>query len=348
MNAKELLITLSNATGVSGYENERADIILELFKDNCDEANIDKFGNVIGIKNGRGKGKLMFSSHMDEIGLMVASIDEQGFIGVTQIGGFDQRTLLAHEVVVHGKKKIYGVIAVKPPHITTAEEANKAVKLEHLLVDTGYSASEIRKIVSIGDIITINRHAVELKNNRLAGKAMDDNAGIASYAVVFDRLRDFRHDLDLYFVASAQEEVGVRGAQVAAQEIMPDMAIVLEVGFGKSAQNADDGFVMLGEGAELVCGPNINRRMFDRLKGIAKNNGIKYQVTVTPGPSNTDARVIQIVGKGAATALAAVPTKYMHTSVETLCMDDVEALGRLLGEFVISFNGCDVEEFLCL
>ena len=359
MDAKELLISLSNAVGVSGYETERAEIILAFLKEHCDEAKIDKFGNVIGLKRGvlatqssagaatPKAGKLMFSSHMDEIGLMVAGIDEFGFLGVTQIGGFDQRNLLAQEVIVHGKEKISGVIGLKPPHITTSSDAKKAVKLEHLLVDTGFDADEVKALVSIGDIITIDRKVVELKNNRLSGKAMDDNAGIAAYAVLFEKLKSYRHDLDLYFVASAQEEVGARGAQVAAQEIMPDMAIALEVGFGKSAEGANDGDLMLGDGVELVCGPNINRKMFERLRDLAKKNGIKYNVTVTPGMTGTDARSIQITGAGVATALATVPVKYMHTSVETICMDDVEELGRLLGEFIISFNGCDVEEFLC-
>ena len=347
MNAKDLLIKLSNSVGVSGYETERAEIILDYFKDFCDEAWTDKFGNVIGLKKGKGKGKLMFSAHMDEIGLMVVNFDEQGFLGVTQIGGFDQRTLLAHEVVIHGKEKIFGVIGVKPPHITTPEEAKKSVKLEHLLVDTGYDAEEVKEIVSIGDLITINRQVIELKNNRLAGKCIDDTVGVASYAAVFEKLKDFSHDLDLYFVASAQEEVGVRGAQTAAQTILPDMAVVLEVGFGKSEDGSDDGDCILGEGVEMVCGPNINRKMFARLKEVAKKNGIKFQVTVAEGITGTDARIIQITGKGAATAIVTVPTKYMHTSVETICLDDVEAMGRLLGEFVISFNGCDVEEFLC-
>ena len=347
MNAKEFLIKLSNSVGVSGYETERAGIILDFFKEHCDEASIDKFGNVIGLKKGKGKGKLMYSAHMDEIGLMVANIDEQGFLGVTQIGGFDQRTLLAHEVVIHGKKKIYGVIGIKPPHITTPEEAKKSVKLEHLLVDTGYDADEIKELVSIGDVITINRQVIELKNNRLAGKCMDDTAGIASYAVVFERLKDFDHDLDIYFVASAQEEVGVRGAQIAAQTILPDMAIALEVGFGKSAEGSDDGESVLGEGVEITCGPNISLKMFERLKEVSKKNGIKHQINVAPGPTGTDARIIQITGAGTATALLAVPTKYMHTSVETVCMDDIETMGRLLGEFAMSFNGCDLEEFLC-
>ena len=348
MNAKELLIKLCESTGVSGYESERADIILDYLRGRCDEAWTDKFGNVIGLKRGKGKGRLMFSAHMDEIGLMVASIDKQGFVGVTQIGGFDQRTLLAHEVIIHGREKVYGVIGVKPPHITTAEEDKKSARLEDLRVDTGHDAQGLRELVSIGDIITINRKVVELKNNRLAGKCMDDNVGVASYALVLDRLEAFSHDLDVYFVASAQEEVGVRGAQVAAQVIEPDMAIVLEVGFGRSAEGADDGETMLGEGVGIALGPNINRRMFSRLKEVAKKNGIKYQVTVAPGMSGTDARSIQISGKGVATALLEVPTKYMHTSVETICMDDVDMMGRLMAEFVIGFNGQDAEEFLCL
>jgi endoglucanase len=348
LNAKDLLIKLVNSVGVSGYEGERAAIILDFLKERCDEAWIDKFGNVTGLKKGRGKGKLMFAVHMDEIGLMVANFDEQGYIGVTQIGGFDQRTLLAHEVIIHGKEKVYGVICVKPPHITSPEEARKSVKLEHLLIDTGYTADEIKELVSIGDIVTINRQAVELKNNRIAGKCMDDNVGIASYVVALDKLKDFIHDLDVYFVATAQEEVGLRGARTAAQQIEPDMAIALEVGFGKSSEGADDGDSLLGEGVELCCGPNINRRMFERLKETAKKNGIKHQLIVSPGMTGTDARIIQITGKGVATALLSAPTKYMHTSVETVCMDDIESMGRLLAEFIIGFNGCDVEEFLCL
>ena len=348
MSVKEFLIALSNSAGVSGYESERAGIILDFFKGRCDEAWIDKFGNVVGLKKGNGKGRLMFSAHMDEIGLMVTGIDKQGFLGVTQIGGFDQRTLLAHEVVIHGKQKVYGVICVKPPHITTPEEAAKSVKLEHLLIDTGIGEDEVKELVSIGDIVTINRKAVELKNNRLAGKCMDDNAGVASYAAALEKLKGFSHDLDVYFVASAQEEVGLRGAQTAAQALEPDMAIVLEVGFGKSAEGADDGDVMLGEGVEINCGPNIHRKMYARLKETAKKNGIKHQLTVAPGMTGTDARAIQITGKGVATALLAVPTKYMHTSVETVCLDDVDAMGRLMAEFVIGFNGCDTEEFLCL
>jgi len=385
LDVKEFLIKLSNAVGVSGYESERAGIILDFFKERCDEAWIDKFGNVVGLKKGRGgtygcqdrvsdicsgkgsaggkanadnavdtdgncrrRSRLMFSAHMDEIGLMVTHIDKQGFIGVTQVGGFDQRTLLAHEVVIHGKEKVYGVIGVKPPHVTSPEEAKKSVKLEHLRIDTGYDADELKELVSIGDIITINRQAIELKNNRLAGKCMDDNVGVASYAAVFNKLKDFNHDLDVWFVASAQEEVGLRGAQTAAQVIEPDMAIALEVGFGKSSEGADDGESMLGEGVEIYCGPNMNRKMFERLKDVAKKNGIKYQVTVAPGMTGTDARAIQITGKGVATALLAAPARYMHTSVETVCIDDIEAMGRLLAEFIISFNGCDAEDFLCL
>ena len=355
MNTKELLIKLCNAVGVSGYETERAGIILEFFKEYCDEAHIDKFGNVIGLKKGTAtpetictdteggcenktcapNKKLMFSAHMDEIGLMVAFIDKQGFIGVTQIGGFDRRTLLAQEVIIHGKEKIFGLVCAKPPHISTPADAKKAVKTEDLLIDTGYDAEQVKSLVSIGDIITINRQVTELKNNRLAGKNMDDSAGVAVYAEIFKKLKNFSHSPDLYFVASTQEEVGLRGARTAAQTILPDMAIALDVGFGKSAEGADDGDILLGEGPELVCGPNINRKMFENLKETAKKNGIKYQVTVMPGVTGTDAAIIQVTGSGTATALLSIPTKYMHTTVETICFDDIESAGRLLAEFII-------------
>ena len=346
LKCKDFLIKLSNSVGVSGYETERAEIILAFLKEHCDEAHIDKFGNVIGLKKGKGKGKLMFSAHMDEIGLMVAHIDEQGFLGVSQIGGFDQRTLLAQEVIIHGKKKVYGVIGVKPPHITTPEEAKKAIKLEHLLIDTGFDVKDVKKLVSVGDIITINRQVVELKNNRIAGKCMDDTLGVAAYATILEKLKGFSHDLDIYFVASAQEEVGMRGAITAAQIIEPDMAIALEAGFAQSMEGADDGDMMLGEGVEIYCGPNINRKMYEKLRELAKKNSIKHKVTVAPGMTGTDAKVIQVSGKGAATALVAAPTKYMHTSVETVCIDDIEAMGKLLAEFVIDFNGCDWEGYL--
>jgi endoglucanase len=348
LSVKDFLIQLSNSTGVSGFETERAGIVLDFLKARCDEAWIDNFGNVIGLKKGQGKGKLLLSAHMDEIGLMVANINEKGFIGITQIGGFDQRTLLAHEVIIHGREKIYGVIGVKPPHLTSPEEAKKSTKLEHLYIDTGYNADELKKLVSIGDIITINREAIELKNNRLAGKCMDDTAGIAAYVIVLDKLKDYNHDIDVYFVASAQEEVGLRGAKTVTNVINPDIGIALEVGFGRSAEGSDDGDIMLGDGVEICCGPNINRKVYNQLKSVAKENGVKYQVTVAPGPTGTDANIIQITNAGVATSVLGIPTKYMHTSVEMICLDDIDSMGRLLTEFIISLNGEDLEEFLCM
>jgi endoglucanase len=284
---------------------------------------------------------------MDEIGLMVTHIDKKGFIGVTQIGGFDQRTLPANEVIIHGKEKVYGVIGIKPPHITSEEEAKKATKLEDLFIDTGYDADELNKLVSIGDIITIDRKVIELKNNKLAGKCMDDNAGVAAYLPALEKLKNFDHDLDIYFAATAQEEVGIRGAKTAAQVIKPDIAIVLEVAFGKSSEDANDGDALLGDGVQITCGPNINRKVFEELKKVAKENGIKHQLSVAPGMTGTDARAIQIIESGVATALLGIPCKYMHTSVETICIDDIIGAGRLLSEFVISLNDRDMEELLC-
>jgi endoglucanase len=251
-------------------------------------------------------------------------------------------------VIIHGKEIVYGVIGVKPPHLTNKEEAKKATKLEHLYIDTGYNADELKERVSIGDIITINRETIELKNNRLAGKCMDDTAGIAAYVVVLDKLKNFNHDIDVYFVASAQEEVGLRGAKTVANVINPDIGIALEVGFGRSAEGSDDGDIMLGDGVEICCGPNINRKIYEQLKSVAKENGVKHQITVAPSPTGTDANIMQITHAGVATSLLGIPTKYMHTSVETICLDDIDSMGRLLAEFIISLSGKDLEEFLCM
>ena len=349
MDAKEFLVKLSNAAGVSGYESGRAEIIRGFLAPYCEEITEDGLGSVIGLKKGRGKGKIMFAAHMDEIGLMAAGIDENGFIRLTTLGGFDQRTLLAQEVIIHGKREIHGVIGVKPPHLTTKEEAKKAVKFEDLLVDTGLCADEVRELVSVGDIITINRRVVELKNNKLAGKAFDDVAGVACYAAAMEKLKDFNHDMDVYFTATVQEEVGLGGAETSAYTIEPDIGIAIDVGFAKTPELTDnDTIAEMGGGPEIAIGPNMHRNVVKRLRDVAKANGIKHQVSVTAETGGTDTEAIQVSRGGVATALLSIPLKFMHTSVETISIDDVLATGRLLADFVISLNNQDMEEFLCL
>ncbi len=346
-DTKQFLIKICNATSVSGYENEVAKVIKEKFSEYCDETSIDNFGNVIGIKNGKGKGKIMFAAHMDEIGLMVSNIDSRGFVKFTNIGGYDQRTLLSQEVIIHGKEKVYGVIGLKPPHLSTEADMEKAVPMNEMAVDTGYSFEKINELVKIGDLITIKREVIELQNGLLSGKSFDDKAGVASLLEGMKNLKDFNHSADIYFVATAQEEVGSGGAKTAAYNIKPDIGIAVDVTFAKMPGLSEYETFEMGKGAVIAVGPNIHYKIFETLKEVAKENNISYQIEVLPKMSHTDAMAIQVSGDGVATGLLSIPLKYMHTSVETVSIKDIVSVGKLISAFVISLNCCDLEVMLC-
>lgn len=347
-NTKDLLIKLANASSVSGFESELGEMTSNAFKKYCDEVTIDKLGNVIGVKKGKGKYKIMLSAHMDEIGLMVTAYEEGGFLRFTTIGGYDQRALVSQEVIIHGKEKIYGVIGVKPPHITTPEEAKKSHKIEDMIIDTGYSNEKLKELVTIGDVVTIKREIVELQNNMIAGKAIDDRAGIAVLYDCMMELDKFDSDIDVYYVGSVQEEIGARGAKTAAYAIEPDIGIAIDVCHGRTPDVTDDKAEKMGGGGVITTGPNIHPRVYELMVKTAKDNFLPYQISVAPTHSGTDAYTMQIAGCGMCTGVLSIPLKYMHTSVETLHMDDIYLCGKLLSSFIKDLNKSDLEENLCL
>jgi endoglucanase len=349
LETKKFLMSICDASGVAGYEAEAAGLIKDAFAELGCEVSIDKLGNVCAVKKGKGRFKIAFFSHMDEIGLVVKTIEKNGFVRFTQIGGYDQRTLLAQEVIIHGKERVYGVIGIKPPHLIGPDEAKKSVKMSDMLIDTGYSEERLKELVKVGDIITIKRRMIELKNEVLAGKALDDRACVAAMFECAKNLKDFNHDADLYFVSTAQEEVGTRGAIVATYGIEPDIGVVLDVGFAKTPELKPHQTCEFGKGPVVEMGPNIHPKVCELLKAAAKDNNIPMQIGVsTSGQSGTDARVVQISREGVATGLLGLPLKYMHTSVECVMMKDVVNTGKLLSAFVIGQNGKDLEESLCL
>src|SRR5690554_6367858 len=214
MNIENVLKELSEASGVSGHEQDVVSIVKKYFKEYCDKVTEDSLGNVIGIKKGTevDNKKIMLAAHMDEIGLMVKGIDKNGFITFTNIGGVDQRTLLCQEVIIHGKEDVYGIIGVKPPHVTTEKERSNALGIEDLAIDAGFTKEELESKIKIGDIITIKRNLINLQNDWISGKALDDRAGVIALLTCLKELQNFKHEDDIYFVATVQEEVGTRGA----------------------------------------------------------------------------------------------------------------------------------------
>lgn len=331
---KEILKTLSNMRGVSGFEYMINREIADMMKKYADEVYIDNSGSVIGIKKSKNpKARIMLEAHCDEIGLMVKDIDEKGFVTFVNIGGVDGRILPGAEVIVHGKKDVWGVVGAKPPHLQVASESDKSIKIKDMYIDLGMSRDEAVKYVSVGDSISMCQTAGELLNDNFCGKCIDDRGGVAALLKVMEDAKDEELSCDIYFVAAVQEEVGLRGAKTAAYGVNPDMAIAVDVCHGVTPDNSYNAFEP-GSGTVISKGPNIHPKMAEKLITLAKVNDIKYSIDVDGGDTGTDAWAIQVTREGIPTALLSIPLKYMHTSVETVNMNDLEATAKLLSEFI--------------
>ncbi|PAB60201.1 M42 family metallopeptidase [Anaeromicrobium sediminis] len=347
MELADKLKKLVETDGVSGFEENIFAQAKDLFFDLCDDIQSDPLGNMIAHISRGGHKKVMLAAHMDEIGLMVKDIDDAGFVQFTNIGGYDYRTLPAQEVIVHGREKVFGIVATKPPHIQNEEDKKKAPKMEDMRIDIGLSKEEAKKVVSIGDPITVKRHMLKLQNDFYSSKAMDDRAGVLAMLHCFEILKKMNHSIDVYGVCTVQEEVGTRGAIVSAFNINPDIGIAVDVGFGSTPELPKDETLDLSKGVGIAFGANIHPKLHKKLIELAKEHNIPYQVDLVPGNSGTDTRSIQISRCGIATALLSIPLRYMHTSVETLSMEDIKNVGKLLAYFILSLDNIDLEELLC-
>ena len=352
METKVFLELLSNGKGISGYEYPLQSTIISAFEEHLDDVSVDKLGNVIGVKKGTYKDKennikIMLAAHMDEIGLMVKDIEENGFIRFTNIGGIDPRTILGQEVIVHGIEDLFGVIGSKPPHLQDASEQNKAIKMEDMTIDIGYPKEKVEELVSIGDPITIRRNVKDLLGKRIAGKALDDRAGVAALYECMKELEKIHHEADIYFVTTVQEEVSMAGALVSSYSINPDIGIAIDVGFGATPELPKSSTIELGKGPGITLGGNIHPNLRKKLVSIAKEYNIPNQVEISPGPTGTDARAMQITRDGIPSLLLSIPLRYMHTSVELLDMDDICNTGKLLAFFIASISNENLEGLLC-
>lgn len=347
METKEFLTRMAGVPHVSGYEDDLVTLVSAEFSKFA-EVSVDKFGNLIALKKGTGGGpKVMFTAHMDEIGMMVSVICDNGFVKFSRVGGIDARNMLAQEVTIHGREKVFGVIGIKPPHLTSEAERKKAVELHDMSIDTGYSKEALEKLIKPGDIITFNQGLVELKNGKIAGRALDNTVSVAAMYCAMKNLEHYSHSADVYFVASAQEEVGLRGAITATYNIKPDIGIAIDVTFGRGGGLTEQESCELGKGPAIYVGPNINRKLYEMLKKTAGAHNIAYQIRVAPGVTGTDAMAIQVSEGGVITGLLSIPQNYMHSTVETNAISDIENCGRLVSGFVTGLQGKDWEDELC-
>ncbi len=335
-----LLRRLSETSGVPGHEGAVRRVVEAEVRPLVDDVTVDKLGNLIGVKRGRPQPdaappRLMIAAHMDEVGLLVAGYAGGGFLRLAAIGGADARVLPGQEVTVHSADgPLPGVIAARPETRLTSEQRSETLALDSLYLDVGLSEAAARERLAIGDTITLARPLTELQSGRVAGKAMDNRASVATLIATLDQLQGRRHAWDVYAVATVQEEVGAWGAYASAFSIHPQVGIALDVGYGEQPGLPDIETFPLGQGPSLGFGPNIHPLLHERLMATARAHEIPVHFEPMPGSSGTDAMAIQMVQAGVATAVLSLPTRYMHTPVETLATRDIERTARLLAHFI--------------
>jgi putative aminopeptidase FrvX len=336
-----LLRKLCEASGVSGYEHQIRDLIVEAFGRHADSVRVDTLGNVIALKRGCGpepRPSILLAGHMDEIGLIVSDLEE-GFIHFPALHSYDQRVLPGQEVVVHGRRDLPGVIGARPPHVLKPGEADKPVPTDKLLIDVGLAPEELSRLVRVGDLITMNAGLIELQGGLVAGKALDDRTAVAAIAVCLEELARLRHDWDVYAVATVQEEEGCKGAITGTYGILPDLGIAIDVTFGKQPGAPDEFTYDLGKGPTVGCGPNFHPRLVDALMDAAAAIEMKVHLEPAARPGGTDAWAIQISRAGIPAGLIGIPLRSMHTPVETGSVKDIERAGRLLAHFISRLDG---------
>lgn len=334
---KKLIKKLSETHGSSGYENEVSKIIEKELKSCCDEIHRDKLGNLIA-KKGSGSPVYMLAAHMDEIGFIVKHIDKNGYVWFVVTGGFYDPTIFGSKILIHTETRdVPGVIGSKPPHLMEEEERKKMTKWKELYIDVGAESKEEAQTlgIEIGQSITFNQQVVELAGNRLTGKSFDNRAGCAVMVETMKKLKNFKGTI--YAVGTVQEEVGLKGAQVAAYKINPDLAIAIDVSLTGDSPSVKEreASTMLGKGPSitfaeaqgqgLIANPIINKWLTD----TAKELDIPVQLEATFG-GRTDAASIYITREGIPSASVGIPLRYMHTAVEVVDVDDMVALSKLL------------------
>jgi len=338
MDIVQLLRDLSQASGISGFEEGASAVAQSALEPYADAIRRDALGNLIALRRGnRAEGtparSVMLAAHMDEIGLMVTKVDD-GFIRFTRVGGVDLRTILGQEVIVHAARPLPGIVGTRPPHVLPPQEMKKPVALENLFIDVGLPPDQVLSLVHVGDAITLRRDMLELADPYVSGKALDDRAGVVTLAVCLEALSTLKHEWDVYAVATTQEEVGCRGAIVSAYGIAPDIAVAVDVGFGAQPGVSETESIAMDGGPAVAMGPNIHPLIHERLVETAKDYEIPHQVEVAAGDSGTDAWALQVAREGIPSGLLSLPLRYMHTTVETACTRDLSRTGRLLALFI--------------
>lgn len=347
LNTK-LLKDICTAFGAPGYEKDIRDLVIKEVTPLVDEVRVDNMGNIHTLKKAQKnpqEKKVMVAAHMDEIGFIVTHIDDNGFVRFHTLGGFDPKTLTAQRVVIHGKEQVIGVMGSKPIHVMTPEERSKMPKTTDYFIDCGLEAEKVKQLVAVGDTITREREFIEM-GDCVNCKSIDNRVSVFVLLEALRKLKTFPYHI--YGVFTVQEEVGLRGAQVAAQQINPDFGFALDttIAYDLPGAQAHEQVTKLGQGAAIkIMDASVisDYRMVEYLKELATKKKIPWQPEILTA-GGTDTAAVQKHGKqGAISGAISIPTRYLHQVIEMAHKDDIKAGIDLLTAALGSLDKFDWE-----
>lgn len=344
---RKFLTRLLETGSPSGYEAAIQAEVRAQVTPYSDEVRQDWHGNLIATVNPAGSPRIMLAGHCDQIGLIVNYIDNDGFIRCQAVGGWDMQMLLGQRLQIWTKEgPILGVIARKAIHLLTTEEKNKIPEVHDLWIDIGAKdGKEAKSLIEIGDPVTLELGFRELRNNLACAPGMDDKVGVWVVMSALERVAAGKPQASVVSVSTVQEEIGLRGATTSAFSVDAQLGIAVDVTHATDCPGISEskyGTVKVGAGPVIVRGPNVNPRMFERLTGIAREKKIPYQVNAVSRAASNDANTMQLSRGGQATAIVAIPNRYMHSPVEIVSLDDLEQAAELIAQFCLSLTPeCD-------
>ena len=314
----------------------------------ADSVKTDLHGNVIVGRNTDGAMRVMLAGHCDQIGMVVSHIDERGFLYAQTIGGWDPQQLIGQRMTVWAQggagEGIPAVIARKPIHLLKDDERKQVVKIEDLWLDIGATSTEqAKELIKVGDPVTLQLGFQAMQNNMANSPGMDNRTGLW---VVLEALRRAGPSLNCaaYAVSTVAEEIGLRGAKTSAYGVDPHIGIAVDVTHATDCPTIDKrqlGNIRLGGGPVLFRGPNMNHRVVERLQSVADECKINVQPAALGIAARNDSNALQVTRGGVATGLVSIPNRYMHSAVETTCLDDLDNAADLLAQFLNSLRSDD-------
>lgn len=342
---KDFLYTLLDSMSVSGHEIALQKKVIAEMKPWCDQILTDYTGNVISTINPDAPFKVMLCGHIDEIGLIVTHIQEDGLVRVVKAGGIRAGVYPGHQVVIYGyAQTVYGAVI----HSKDMEKAD--LKTEDLIIDIGArDAADARQYIQEGDPVHLNTYHQELLNGHLCARAIDDRGGAFIILEALKRAKERGCAIGVCAVTTVGEETTMRGAHWAGSRIQPNVAIAVDVTFAQDYPGTnpnESGNIRLGKGP-VICNSSIaNRKVNDLLKACAKDKGIPYQMESFVGHTGTDADKLHFVGSGVVTALLSLPLRYMHAPSEVCHLDDIKNAIELLADFLCCIDeNTDLDPF---